>query len=128
MRRTRIAAAALAAALVTVGWQVPASAAGGPNLALGKTASASSTNGGFGAGNLNDGNAGSYWESSGALPQWAQIDLGAATSVDQVVLKLPGGWGARNQTVTLQGSTNGSTSARSPQRPPTPSTPAAATP
>ncbi|MEV4534686.1 discoidin domain-containing protein [Asanoa sp. NPDC049518] len=107
MRRTRILAAALAAALVTVGWQVPAAAVGGPNLALGKTASASSTNGGFGAGNLNDGNAGSYWESSGALPQWAQIDLGASTSIDQVVLKLPSGWGARNQTVTLQGSTNG---------------------
>ncbi|GIF68311.1 hypothetical protein Ais01nite_63460 [Asanoa ishikariensis] len=107
MRRTRIVAAALAAALVTMGWQVPAAAAGGPNLALGKTASASSTNGGFGAGNLNDGNAGSYWESSGALPQWAQVDLGASTSIDQVVLKLPAGWGARNQTVTLQGSTNG---------------------
>ncbi|GAA1892649.1 galactose-binding domain-containing protein [Asanoa iriomotensis] len=109
MRRTRLAAAALAAALFTMGWQVPAQAAGGPNLALGKTASASSTNGGFGAGNLNDGNAGSYWESSGALPQWAQVDLGASTAIDQVVLKLPGGWGARNQTVTLQGSTNGST-------------------
>ncbi|GIF77194.1 hypothetical protein Asi02nite_67120 [Asanoa siamensis] len=100
-------AVALTAALVTMGWQVSARAAGGPNLALGKTASASSTNGGFGAGNLNDGNAGSYWESSGALPQWGQVDLGAATAVDQVVLKLPGGWGARNQTVTLQGSTNG---------------------
>ncbi len=90
MRRTRIVAAAVAAALVTVGWQVPAAAAGGPNLALGKAASASSVNGGFGAGNLNDGNQGSYWESSGALPQWAQVDLGASTSIDQVVLKLPG--------------------------------------
>jgi len=112
MTRSRlrmVVATAVAAALVTMGWQVPASAAGGPNLALGKTASASSTNGGFGTGNLNDGNAGSYWESSGALPQWAQIDLGASTSIDQVVLKLPGGWGARNQTVTLQGSTNGTT-------------------
>ncbi|HEV7711186.1 MAG TPA: discoidin domain-containing protein, partial [Asanoa sp.] len=112
MRRSRlrvVVATAVAAALVTMGWQVPASAAGGPNLALGKTASASSTNNGFATGNLNDGNAGSYWESSGALPQWAQIDLGASTSIDQVVLKLPSGWGARSQTVTLQGSTNGST-------------------
>ena len=49
-----------------------AQAAGGPNLAVGKATSVSSTNGSFVAGNLNDGNQGSYWESSGALPQWAR--------------------------------------------------------
>jgi len=108
-RLVSVVASAVAAALVAgVGWHAPAVAAGGPNLALGKTASASSTNGPYGAGNLNDGNASSYWESSGAFPQWAQVDLGAATSVDQVVLRLPGGWGTRNQTVTVQGSGNGS--------------------
>ncbi|TDU03019.1 F5/8 type C domain-containing protein [Streptomyces sp. 846.5] len=86
---------------------VPASAAGS-NLALGKTASASSANGQYVAGNLNDGNQDSYWESSGSFPQWAQIDLGSATSVNQVVLKLPSSWGARSETLSVQGSTDGS--------------------
>ncbi|GIF74755.1 glycosyl hydrolase [Asanoa siamensis] len=86
----------------------PAAAAGGPNLAAGKPTSASSTNGGFVAGNLTDGNKGSYWESSGALPQWGQVDLGSTISIDQVVLKLPDGWGQRTQTLSIQGSTNGS--------------------
>jgi hypothetical protein len=85
-----------------------AHAAGGPNLSLGKTGSASTTNGAFGAGNLNDGNQGSYWESAGnAFPQWAQIDLGASTGVDQVVLKLPASWGSRSQTLSVQGSPTG---------------------
>ncbi|MEY9835214.1 discoidin domain-containing protein [Streptacidiphilus sp. EB103A] len=87
---------------------VPASAAGS-NLALGKTATASSANGQYVAGNLNDGNQDSYWESSGSFPQWAQIDLGSATSVNQVVLKLPSSWGARSETLSVQGSTDGST-------------------
>ena len=56
-----------------------ANAAGGPNLALGKPTSASTTNGRFVAGNLNDGNQGTYWESAdNAFPQWAQVDLGAS--------------------------------------------------
>ncbi len=106
----RTVAVALATALIaTAGWAAVAQAAGGPNLSLGKSASASSVNGPYGAGNLNDGNKGSYWESSGSLPQWAQLDLGAATAIDQVVLKLPDGWGARTQTLSVQGSTNGST-------------------
>ena len=74
----------------TRGVGLPASAAGGPNLASGKTASVSGVNGVFGTGNLNDGNPATYWESTNnAFPQWAQIDLGAATSVNQVILKLP---------------------------------------
>ncbi|MFC1408024.1 discoidin domain-containing protein [Streptacidiphilus sp. N1-12] len=87
---------------------LPASAAG-TNLALGKTATASSSNGQYVTGNLNDGNQASYWESTGAFPQWAQIDLGSATSVNQAVLKLPTGWGARTETLSVQGSTDGST-------------------
>ncbi|GAA1630850.1 hypothetical protein GCM10009679_39920 [Saccharothrix algeriensis] len=103
-------ALALATAMIaTAGWAAVAQAAGGPNLSLGKSASASSVNGPYGAGNLNDGNKGSYWESSGSLPQWAQLDLGAATAIDQVVLKLPDGWGTRTQTLAVQGSSNGST-------------------
>jgi hypothetical protein len=86
----------------------PASAAGGPNLAAGKAASASSSNGAYTAGNVNDGNQATYWESSGtSLPQWAQVDLGKTTSIDQVVLKLPTGWEARTETLRVQGSTDG---------------------
>ncbi|MDI1462228.1 discoidin domain-containing protein [Catellatospora sp. KI3] len=105
----RALAATAAAALVASGvWAGVAHAAGGPNLSLGKSASASSSNGAYTPGNLNDGNQASYWESSGSLPQWAQVDLGAATSVDQVVLKLPTSWGTRTQTLSVQGSTTGS--------------------
>ncbi|GAA5187843.1 discoidin domain-containing protein [Rugosimonospora acidiphila] len=106
----RIAAAALAGLLVSalpVLGVSPASAAG-PNLASGKTATSSSSTSPYTANNLNDGNQSSYWESNNnAFPQWAQIDLGASTSVNQVVLKLPSGWGARTETLSVQGSTDG---------------------
>src|SRR5690242_10072094 len=91
----RVIAAMAATSLLIPAGPLPASAAGGPNLAAGKTASASSTNASYTAGNLNDGNQATYWESSGALSQSAQIDLGTSTSIDQVVLKLPTGWGSR---------------------------------
>jgi F5/8 type C domain/CARDB len=102
-----LAVTAVIGLTIAAGANLPALAAGS-NLASGKTASASSSNGQYVAGNLNDGNQGSYWESAnGAFPQWAQIDLGANTSVNQVVLKLPTGWGARTETLSVQGSTDG---------------------
>jgi hypothetical protein len=109
MRRRQVAArliaAAVAASLITYVGASTALAAGGPNLATGKVASASSTNGPYTTGNLNDGNQNSYWESTNnSFPQWAQIDLGASTSIDQVVLKLPSTWGTRTQTLSVQGS------------------------
>lgn len=111
MRRTKlitaVAATAVAAMVASLGWVAGAHAAGGPNLASGRAASASSASSGHAAGSLNDGNQATYWESSGALPQWGQVDLGADTSIDQVVLRLPTGWGARTQTLSVQGSTNG---------------------
>jgi hypothetical protein len=90
----------------------PALAAGGPNLAAGKSVSASGVNGPYVASNVNDGNASSYWESpNNAFPQWIQLDLGAATAIDQVKLKLPPAtaWSPRTQTLSLTGSTDGST-------------------
>ncbi|GAA1512029.1 discoidin domain-containing protein [Sphaerisporangium rubeum] len=106
----RLVAALVAAGLLVLGWPVPpVSAAGGPNLAAGRSASASGGNSPYTAGNVNDGNQSTYWEGpTGAFPQWTQVDLGAATSVDQVVLKLPPGWEARTQTLSIQGSTTGS--------------------
>ncbi|MEV4347755.1 CARDB domain-containing protein [Actinoplanes sp. NPDC049596] len=100
------------AALATVGLSPGAAhAAGGANLALGKSASASAINGPYGAGNVNDGNADTYWEGpNNAFPHWVQVDLGAATAIDQVKLKLPpaSAWATRTQTLSVQGSTNNS--------------------
>jgi hypothetical protein len=82
------------------------------NLALGRPATASSSTDVYGAGNLTDGDASSYWESqNNAFPQWAQVDLGTAQSVSTVTLRLPpsAAWGARTETLSVQGSNDGST-------------------
>ncbi len=80
------------------------------NLAQGKAMAESSHADVYGAGNANDGNQATYWESvNNAFPQWIQVDLAASLSINRVVAKLPTGWGARNQTFSVQGSTNGST-------------------
>ncbi|MEV4515256.1 CARDB domain-containing protein [Dactylosporangium sp. NPDC049525] len=106
--RWRLFAAVLATAVIAATMPTAAEAAGGPNLALGKQVQASSSNGPYGTGNVNDGNAGSYWESTNnVFPQWIQVDLGANTAIDQVVLKLPSNWGTRTQTLAVQGSVNG---------------------
>src|SRR4051812_16366536 len=80
-------------------------------LAAGRSTTASSTNAPYSSGNLTDGNQGTYWESSSnQFPQWVQVDLGSAATVTDLTLKLPtGAWGARTETLTVQGSTNGST-------------------
>ncbi|MGG6310558.1 carbohydrate-binding protein [Paenibacillus macerans] len=94
--------------LTSVGWPNPARAAGGPNLAAGKPAAESGHADVYAATNVTDGNPGTYWESTNnAFPQWVQVDLGGAVQVDQVVLKLPSGWESRSQTLSVQGSTNG---------------------
>ncbi|MFC4033132.1 choice-of-anchor D domain-containing protein [Streptomyces polygonati] len=80
------------------------------NLAAGKATSESSHADVYASGNVTDGNQGSYWESANnAFPQWVQVDLGSAQSASRVVLQLPASWGARNQTLSVSGSTNGST-------------------
>ncbi|MEU3608583.1 CARDB domain-containing protein [Streptomyces sp. NPDC035033] len=108
----RLTIGLLIAALVALGLlPVPASAtaAAAPDLALGRPATASGAHGAHPAGNLTDGGQASYWEGpAGAFPQWAQVDLGAAVAVDRVVLKLPTGWEARDQTLAVLGSTDGS--------------------
>ncbi|WP_329056801.1 discoidin domain-containing protein [Amycolatopsis sp. NBC_01488] len=82
----------------------------GSNIAKGKAISASASQGGFPPSNANDGNANSYWESANnAFPQTLTVDLGAASSINKVTLKLPpsSAWGARTQTVTISGSQDG---------------------
>jgi hypothetical protein len=82
---------------------------GGGNLAAGRATAESSHTQNYASANVVDGNAGSYWESANnAFPQWVQVDLGTAASVGRVVLRLPSSWGARGQTLSVQGSANGS--------------------
>src|SRR3954466_8831867 len=109
--RRRLLAAATATGIVSALLVSPTLAsAAGPNLAAGKTFSASSFSDVYGAGNAGDGNANSYWESqNNAFPQWLQVDLGTATPVNQAVLKLPPAtaWATRTETLTIQGSADG---------------------
>jgi hypothetical protein len=59
----------------------------GADLALNRTATASSVdNGSDGPGNAVDGNAGTRWSSAYQDNQWIQVDLGASVSFDQVYL------------------------------------------
>ncbi|GAA0816603.1 CARDB domain-containing protein [Spirilliplanes yamanashiensis] len=100
----------LATVLVVTSAPAPAAAAGGPNLAAGRPVATSGAHGAHPASNVADGNPSTYWEGpANAFPQWVQADLGSAVAVDQVVLKLPPSslWGTRTQTLSVQGSTDG---------------------
>ncbi len=92
-----------------IGWpSFTASAAEGPNIAAGRSAAASSAGDEYAARNVTDGDQGTYWEGTGgALPQWVQTDLGSTARVDEVRLKLPASWEGRQQTLSLQGSADG---------------------
>jgi hypothetical protein len=82
------------------------------NLALNKPTSASGYTQVYTPGNAVDGNTSTYWESTdNAFPQWWQVDLGSAQSVGRIVLDLPPStaWGTRTQTLSVLGSTNGTT-------------------
>ncbi|MFC0507433.1 discoidin domain-containing protein [Micromonospora costi] len=81
----------------------------GGNLALGRPVTATSSNQTYAPANAADGNAATYWESANnAFPQSLTVDLGAARTVDRVVLKLPAGWERRTETLSVLGSTDGS--------------------
>ncbi|MEV5745282.1 discoidin domain-containing protein [Microbispora rosea] len=59
----------------------------GPDAALNRTATASSTeNAGTPASAAVDGDTGTRWSSAAADPQWLQVDLGSATTICKVVL------------------------------------------
>ncbi|UPZ26867.1 discoidin domain-containing protein [Streptomyces sp. LRE541] len=103
-------AAVLSTALLLLGWPAltAATAAAGPNLAAGRPATAGSAHAEYAAGNITDGNQGTYWQSAGStFPQWIRTDLGTTARVDEVVLKLPAGWESRSQTLSVQGSADG---------------------
>lgn len=115
MRNKLVAWPLVVAMLVSIvftaaGPPAKASAAGGTNLAIGKNVTASGQSQTYGPSNVNDGNPNSYWESTNhAFPQWIQVDLGTATSINEFVLKLPASWEPRTQTLSVQGSLNGTT-------------------
>jgi len=84
---------------------------GSTNLALNQLTSASGYTQTYVPGNATDGNTSTYWESSNnSFPQWLQVDLGAAKSFSRIVLDLPPAtsWSTRTQTLSVQGSTDGS--------------------
>ncbi|GIP22629.1 discoidin domain-containing protein [Paenibacillus sp. J22TS3] len=95
--------------LSPIGFPNPVARADGkPNLAAGKAAAESGHADVYTSSNVTDGNPDTYWESTNnAFPQWVQVDLGSAAQISQVVLKLPSGWESRSQTLSVQGSTNG---------------------
>ncbi len=81
------------------------------NIAAGQPASASSVNSPYVAANITDADPSTYWESAnGSFPQWAQVDLGQSYSIGKVTLRLPPStaWGARTETLSVLGSTDGS--------------------
>jgi hypothetical protein len=83
------------------------------NLALNQPITASSNASGYPATNANDGNTSTYWESldGAAYPQTLTVNLGSVTSLGSIVLDLPPAtdWTTRTETLSVLGSTNGST-------------------
>ncbi|QMU70934.1 discoidin domain-containing protein [Streptacidiphilus sp. P02-A3a] len=97
---------------LTVGLSGTGAAAGSVNLALGATLTASGSTQGYLPSNANDGNTSSYWESTdNAFPQWLQADLGSTQTLGSITLDLPPAtaWSTRTETLSVQGSTDGST-------------------
>ncbi|AYN38452.1 mycodextranase [Streptomyces dangxiongensis] len=81
------------------------------NLAKGRPATATGSQDVYTPGKAVDGDANTYWESANnAFPQSWTVDLGSPNAVRRLVLKLPpsAAWGARTQTITVLGSTDGS--------------------
>ncbi len=82
------------------------------NLALGATMTASSSQAGYPATNANDGNTSTYWESQdgAGYPQTLTAALGSTQSLGSVTLDLPpsSAWSTRTETLSILGSTNGS--------------------
>ena len=83
------------------------------NLALNRPVTASSSYQTFVASNATDGNTSTYWESTdgAGYPQTITVDLGAAHPIGSVTLDLPPStaWSTRTETLSVLGSTNGST-------------------
>ncbi|MBB6730212.1 carbohydrate-binding protein [Cohnella sp. CBP 2801] len=85
----------------------PRTAMADTNLALNKPIAEGGHTQVYAAANANDGNSATYWEgAANAYPNWIRVDLGSVRAVSQVVIKLPGSWGSRTQTLAVQGSSD----------------------
>ena len=96
---------------LTVALSGTGTATANTNLALNQPATSSGYTQTYAPANAVDGDTNTYWESTdNAFPQWLQVDLGSATSVSRIVLDLPPStaWATRTQTITVQGSADGS--------------------
>ncbi|MCW2934654.1 MAG: coagulation factor 5/8 type domain protein, partial [Actinomycetia bacterium] len=82
------------------------------NLALNKPVTASSSYQSFAPSNATDGNTSTYWESTdgAAYPQTITVNLGSVQSIGSLTLDLPPStsWSTRTETLSVLGSTNGS--------------------
>jgi hypothetical protein len=78
------------------------------NLAQGGSLATSSALQGYPAASANDNNLSTYWQAT-ASSATLTLHLSTAATVDRVILELPENWGARNQTIEVDGSTNGTT-------------------
>lgn len=81
------------------------------NLAVGRQATATGSQDVYTPSKAVDGDANTYWESANhAFPQAFTVDLGSAQAVRRLVLKLPPAqaWQTRTQTLSVQGSSDGS--------------------
>ena len=83
---------------------------GTTNLALNKTATASSTeNASFPAADAVDGNAGTRWSSAFSDPQWLEVDLGSSQAICQVTLQWEAAYATAFQIQTSADGTNWTT-------------------
>jgi hypothetical protein len=83
---------------------------GPANLALNKTATASSTeNASFTASAAVDGNAGTRWSSAFSDPQWLEVDLGSSQAICQVTLNWEAAYVTAYQIQTSADGTNWTT-------------------
>jgi hypothetical protein len=82
------------------------------NIALNQPATASSSYETYVASNVTDGNTSSYWESTdgAGYPQTISVNLGSTQSIGSITLDLPpsSAWSTRTETLSVLGSTNGS--------------------
>jgi hypothetical protein len=83
---------------------------GTTNLALNKTATASSTeNAGTPAADAVDGNTGTRWSSAFSDPQWLEVDLGSSQAICQVTLQWEAAYATAFQIQTSADGTNWTT-------------------
>jgi hypothetical protein len=101
------------------GWNLHSlafAAAGGgstTNLALNRPVTGSSIFQNYVPSNAVDGNTGTYWESTdgAGYPQTITVNLGSAQTIGSITLDLPplSNWNTRTETLSVLGSTNGTT-------------------